>query len=188
MKATITAYGLALVFFAIERLLRRGEEARSLDVDPVDQSTTFLLGGAYGLVLTTGIVLSVLPIGRLGRARAARPVGLAAMLAGLLLKVWAMRALGRFYTRTLRVSDDQPIVQSGPYRVIRHPGYLASLLVWIGFGLALANWLTTLLATVLMGAAYRRRIEAEEALLVERLGDRYRTYRRQTWRLLPLLY
>jgi protein-S-isoprenylcysteine O-methyltransferase len=47
-----------------------------------------------------------------------------------------MRALGRFYSRTLCTSSEQVVMESGPYRVIRHPGYLGSIMVWTGFGVA----------------------------------------------------
>src|SRR5258708_1479204 len=58
------------------------------------------------------------------------------MIIGLTLRVWAAQVLGRFYTRTLRTTDKQRIVQSGPYHLIRHPGYLGTILIWIGAGLA----------------------------------------------------
>ena len=45
-------------------------------------------------------------------------------------------------------------MQSGPYRLIRHPGYLGTLLFWIGLPLALANWIALLLVMLLMVVAY----------------------------------
>jgi protein-S-isoprenylcysteine O-methyltransferase len=53
----------------------------------------------------------------------------------LALKTWAVRTSGRFDTRTLRSASDQSVTDSGPYRLVRHPGYLGALLLWIGFGL-----------------------------------------------------
>jgi len=46
-----------------------------------------------------------------------------------------MRTLGASYSRTLRTDDAQRVVDDGPYRLIRHPGYAGSLLVWSGFAL-----------------------------------------------------
>lgn len=185
--ASVAAYLLIATFFALERALRRGDEARSWQTAAGDRGTTRLLGATCGLALNAGLLLPFLRVGSLPN-RFLRGGGLVLMASGLLLKAWAMRTLGRFYTRTLRAAADQPVVQSGPYRLIRHPGYLGALLIWSGFGLALANWLVAVPVTATMLFAYRRRMAAEEALLTEQLGDAYRAYQRRTWRLLPLLY
>ena len=76
-----------------------------------------------------------------------------------------MRALGQSYSRTLRTSPDQVVIQSGPYRFIRHPGYLGSLLIWTGFGLTSGSVPVIGLVAGLLGPAYRFRISAEEKLL-----------------------
>ena len=44
------------------------------------------------------------------------------MALGLALKAWAVRTLRGFYTRTLRTACDQRMIDSGPYRLVRHPG------------------------------------------------------------------
>ena len=61
-----------------------------------------------------------------------RPLGIVLQASGLGVRVWAMGTLGRAYSRTLRVDDDQGVVETGPYRLVRHPGYAGSLLVWLG--------------------------------------------------------
>ncbi len=114
--------------------------------------------------------------------------GVALMLAAVGVRVWAARTLGAFYTRTLRTTAGQRIVSAGPYRVIRHPGYAAAIVLWLGAGLATANGLVTVAILLLIVTAYRARIAAEEAMLLEAFGDAYRTYSRRTWRLLPPIY
>jgi len=147
-----------------------------------------MIGGSFGLTMIGGLLVV---LGRRGRdpgRLASRRFGLSAMVAGLFLRVWAAHTLGRYYTRTLRVAPDQPVVRAGPYRFIRHPGYLADLALWIGFGLALGSRFLTVLIAGTMALAYSRRIDAEEALLLDRLGVAYRDYQRQSWRLLPPVY
>jgi protein-S-isoprenylcysteine O-methyltransferase Ste14 len=112
-------------------------------------------------------------------------LGLVLMVLGLVLKVWAMRTLGQFYTRTLRATSDQSVVDSGPYGLLRHPGYLGALMLWTGFGLVVSNWIALLAIALGTGFAYTRRIESEEAMLVAQLGDAYADYQRRTWQLLP---
>ena len=187
MPHTLLALAGAALFFAIEGALRRGQAATSTAAAPTDRGTTRILGLTYALTLAAGLGLSRLGLGRVPRQPIAS-LGLLAMAGGLGLRVWAMRTLGSAYTRTLRVQADQTLVRSGPYRRIRHPGYLASLLVWVGFGLALANWLTSGLSAAALAWAYRQRMEAEERMLEAALGEPYRTYLRQTARLVPGLY
>ncbi|NUR97528.1 MAG: isoprenylcysteine carboxylmethyltransferase family protein, partial [Kribbellaceae bacterium] len=87
-----------------------------------------------------------------------------------------------------RTANDQRVVQEGPYRLIRHPGYAGSLLVWTGYSLGLGNWIALLLVAVLLLAAYTWRIRAEEALLDQTFGTQYAEYRTHTKRLIPFLY
>jgi protein-S-isoprenylcysteine O-methyltransferase len=110
------------------------------------------------------------------------------MAGGLALRVAAARELGTHYTRTLRISGDQPVVTTGPYGRIRHPGYAGVLVMWLGYGLALTSAPATALTTLPNLVAYRRRMDAEEIMLADSLGDPYREYQRRSWRLLPPVY
>jgi protein-S-isoprenylcysteine O-methyltransferase Ste14 len=62
------------------------------------------------------------------------------------------------------------------------------MLVWVGSGLALGNWIAAALIALIMFGVYGYRIRSEEAMLLATFGDRYQQYRRQTWKLLPFLY
>lgn len=97
-----------------------------------------------------------------------------------------MQTLRTSYSRTLRTADDQQLVDDGPYRLVRHPGYLGSLLTWTGF--ALESLSAPVVATVgFLFAVYVRRIEAEEELLLRDLPG-YRDYSLRTSRLIPFVW
>src|SRR5690606_11836530 len=51
---------------------------------------------------------------------------------GIILRFWSMTILGKNFTRQLIVVDEQKLITYGPYKFIRHPGYLSNFLVWIG--------------------------------------------------------
>jgi protein-S-isoprenylcysteine O-methyltransferase len=177
-----------LLWVGYEFLLRRrsDEEAASWHSGDSDRASTLLLMTAYAVAVVLVIGLDVagvagLPIG-------ARWVGVVMVAAGLGLRAWGMRVLGRFYTRTLRVTAGQHVVASGPYRLIRHPGYAGSLLVWTGYCLGVGNWIALLAVSALMLTAYGWRIRAEECMLVDLLGEEYRRYQRRTARLVPFVY
>jgi protein-S-isoprenylcysteine O-methyltransferase Ste14 len=115
-------------------------------------------------------------------------IGLALLVGGVGLRFWSFHTLGRYFTFTVQTSGDQPVITSGPYRVIRHPGYAAVLIAVIGIGLLIGNWLSLVCLTVavLFGLVYR--IEVEERALLADLGDRYRTYAATHKRLIPFIW
>ena len=184
------AYALLGCFFLVERLLRQGPDAASLEAGQSDQGTTRAIGRAFGQSLFALAVAPLLHRWRLGRLSAPGLAwgGIAAMVAGLTVRVWAARVLGAYYTRTLRTSSTQSLVEEGPYRLVRHPGYLGVLLLWLGAGLASANVLVAGLIAISMGRAYRRRIRSEEAMLTNTFGEDYVAYTRRTRRLIPWVY
>jgi protein-S-isoprenylcysteine O-methyltransferase Ste14 len=115
-------------------------------------------------------------------------VGLALMWVGFVLRAWAIRALGRFFTVTVGVEEGHAVVDSGPYRHIRHPSYTGMLLFFVGLGLALDSWLSLAAATVFPLAGLVIRIVYEERLLLRELGEPYATYTKRTSRLLPKIW
>ena len=115
-------------------------------------------------------------------------LGIICMLAGVALRWFAIWKLGRYFTRDLAVSLDQQVVQSGPYRFIRHPAYSGTFLTMLGLGLAMTNWasLISLLFCVFLGHFYR--VKLEEQTLVHTIGQPYIEYMRRTKRFIPLVF
>jgi len=191
MRRIALVYGLIAVFFGSDRFLRRGAAATSLQPEASDQGSTQAIGQAFGssmLALLLAPVLTTLGLGRVPQRERLFRLGVFGMLAGLLLRTWATQVLGSSYTRTLRVGQEQRVIQSGPYRVIRHPGYAGTLLVWLAATVALANWIAAALVSITLLRAYRRRIAAEEEMLLQTFPGEYHEYMRRTWRLIPFLY
>jgi protein-S-isoprenylcysteine O-methyltransferase len=98
-----------------------------------------------------------------------------------------MRTLGSSYSRTLRVQKAQQVVDRGPYRFVRHPGYAGSLLIWTGFALTSRSFAVVEVVGGLLGVAYHRRVGAEEALLRRELPG-YAAYSKRTKRLIPFVW
>jgi protein-S-isoprenylcysteine O-methyltransferase Ste14 len=191
MVTTLLAYLLIGVFLYIDRHARQGSQARSLERGQHDRGSTPLVATAFAvsaLALLAAPLLNQLQLGYFPLATWASWTGVILMGLSLVLRVWANRTLGAFYTRTLRTVEGQPVVQAGPYRVIRHPGYLGMILMWMGAGLAVMNWMATLVVLGSMAATYHYRMNAEEAMLLEAQGEAYRAYQSRTWRLIPFVY
>jgi protein-S-isoprenylcysteine O-methyltransferase Ste14 len=115
-------------------------------------------------------------------------VGVATIVAGALLRQWAIITLGRYFTVDVRITDGQPVVDSGPYRWIRHPSYTGLIAAFIGIGLALGNWLSLLLFLVVPTIGLVFRVHVEETALLTNLGEPYRRYAARRKRLLPGLW
>ncbi|MCA0176978.1 MAG: isoprenylcysteine carboxylmethyltransferase family protein [Proteobacteria bacterium] len=115
-------------------------------------------------------------------------LGLALMLAGSALRRHCFRMLGAAFTYEVRVAPGQHVVDLGAYRWVRHPAYLAGLVMTLGFGLATTSLAAATLVLGVTLIVYLRRIRAEEAALLATLGDDYRRYAAGRKRLLPFIY
>jgi protein-S-isoprenylcysteine O-methyltransferase Ste14 len=113
-----------------------------------------------------------------------RWAGVATLVAAGLLLVWTVHTLGPNLTDTVVTRRNHTLVTAGPYRWVRHPFYGAVASALIANALAAANWFL-LAAGFAVVALLVRRTDAEEARLLSRFGDSYRTYMEHTGRFLP---
>ncbi len=68
-------------------------------------------------------------------------LGATVFLGGTFLRWWSVWHLGRFFTVNVVVAEDHRVVDTGPYRLIRHPSYSGLLLQLAGLGLSLGTLL-----------------------------------------------
>ena len=108
-------------------------------------------------------------------------------IAGLLS--WTgTRALGRQWRLDAGLNSDHELVQSGPYRVVRHPIYTSMFSMLLGTGLLLATPLLLLLPSILLLAIGTEiRVRIEDQLLASRFGDQFQDYRRRVSAYIPYL-
>lgn len=100
--------------------------------------------------------------------------------------LWAV-ALNRYFSKFVRVRADQRVVSTGPYRWVRHPGYLGWLCFWLGLVMLLGSPLALALAGVSVPLVAGRAV-LEERVLRDEL-DSYTSYAgRVRHRLIPLVW
>ena len=131
---------------------------------------------------------AIVPAAAIRPAALAFSAGLVFFLAGVGLRGWSLAALGRYSTYAIVVSPGQPVVATGPYRLLRHPSYAGGLLIGAGAGLMSANWAGLAAITLLPLAVTVWRIRLEETALRKGLGERYRAYASDRKRLVPLIW
>lgn len=187
---TLLAYGLIVGYFVVERSLRKGSAALSLKPQESDAGSSVVLAVSSVIGLMSAIAAPILNYYQIGNWQnsVASWLGIMFMLGGIGLRYWAAKTLGEFYTRTLQTIDKQQIVESAPYNWIRHPGYLGTLLLSIGAGLALSNWLVIVISMPIGICEKLYRISAEEKMLASTFLEQFETYKQKTWRLIPYLY
>ena len=115
-------------------------------------------------------------------------VGVVIMISGIIFRRYAISVLGKFFTATVQIQKDHELIKAGPYHYIRHPSYLGILILTLGLGIALANWISLLLCIVLPVIGVMQRIKVEEKELEQHFGNRYLDYRKNTWRVIPHIY
>ena len=116
------------------------------------------------------------------------PIGAALFVGGMILRWYSIIHLGRFFTVNVAIAADHQLVDTGPYRFVRHPSYTGALLAFIGFALVLRNWASVLVISLPIAFAFLYRINVEERALVQALGEHYRDYIKRTKRLIPFVY
>jgi len=114
--------------------------------------------------------------------------GIVILVAAAILRRHCFNMLGNHFRPAVTVIQGQPVIERGAYKWVRHPAYLAGILLFVGIGLALGNWISVAVMVLVPVAVYGYRIHVEEQALVETLGTPYREYMSRTKRLIPFVF
>lgn len=114
--------------------------------------------------------------------------GYAGVLAGIAITCWA-QAANPFFEPGVRIQTErhQRVIDTGPYRFVRHPGYVAALLLFAGMALALHS-LWALVPAAIASALLVLRTSWEDRLLHAELPGYAAYAQRVRWRLVPGLW
>ncbi len=117
-----------------------------------------------------------------------RQIGLVIILAGIIVRIIAIRQLGENFSRDVDVHQDKNLYQQGLYRFVRHPSYLGEVMIFLGVAIVYHHWLASLLAFVLPTLAFVYRIQVEEKMLLSFFPVAYADYMKKTKKLVPFIY
>ncbi|PYL86967.1 MAG: protein-S-isoprenylcysteine methyltransferase [Verrucomicrobia bacterium] len=175
-------YGLSELYLAFTRRARAGATSR-------DRHSLILLWAVIIASLWFGVQMVWLAPG----ATVPHPggfylIGFCLFLGGLILRWYSIGYLGCYFTVDVSISAEHRLIDSGPYRFIRHPTYTGALLAFLGLGFCLGNWLSILFLSLPIIGAFLWRVRIEERALLGALGEQYRPYMRRTKRLIPFIY
>ncbi len=113
-------------------------------------------------------------------------IGIVVFIAGVVFRLWAIRSLDIYYSHMVRMTDDHRIIDTGPYRFIRHPAYAGMLTAHIGIICYFFNYVSLAVFLLLFLPAIILRIHIEERALFKIEGyDEFAMVRK---RLIPLIW
>jgi protein-S-isoprenylcysteine O-methyltransferase Ste14 len=193
-RLLVYTWPYALVFwsvmiwtFAPEVRVIRGRPEESGSPDDAHSKQLIVIGQGLGVFGAFASAIAVPSAGLVHRARWFW-IGVALLIAGGLLRRHCRRILGSSFTGAVIVRPDQVVAERGAYRYVRHPSYTAGALLFLGMGLALANWLSVLVLAAAVVIAYGYRVGVEERALAATIGEPYRAYMGRTKRFVPFLF
>ena len=171
----------------VQLLLQRQWRKTAPRIGPRSFWPMFWVGAAVAIT-TLFAAPQIAPGAAMGLPAVGFAVGMLMLVTGVALRLWSFHALGQYFTFSVKVSPDQPVVTAGPYRLLRHPGYAGGMLATIGVGFMWGNWASaaTLVLYTLVFVLWR--IHIEECALLASLGERYRRYAVERKRLVPLVW
>jgi len=109
------------------------------------------------------------------------------LAAGVLLRWWAIRTLGKFFTVDVAVHREHRLVTAGPYSWVRHPSYTGLLMELLALAITFQHVVSVLIIMVPTTAALMWRIAVEERALAGGLGMAYQRYLRRSYCLVPFV-
>ncbi|MEN3368339.1 MAG: hypothetical protein V7609_482 [Verrucomicrobiota bacterium] len=179
---------LGLVYVASELFLTFTKRARTTGKSRDAQSWRLMW-----IVITLSMYFGFLVAQKYrGAALPARELftiaGVTIFILALAFRMYAIWRLGRFFTVNVAIAADHQLIDSGPYRFVRHPSYTGALFAFFGIVLTMGNWLSFLVVMLPVFAVFVYRMNVEERALIAGLGDSYRAYITRTKRLIPFVY
>lgn len=113
-------------------------------------------------------------------------IGFIVFLIGFSFRIWAIHTLGRHYSHVVRKLDDHQIIDTGPFKFIRHPAYTGMIVAHIGITIFYLNLSTLSILVLLLIPSIVIRIIIEEKTLYSIEG--YTNFAKVRKRIMPYLW
>lgn len=182
----IIAFSILYGFFEIF-MSRRQQEKREISKSG-DKGSIWLLTISISIGFWLSFIIASTKIGRIYHWNTLFVVGSILALIGLIIRVTSILTLKQQFTYTVTKIENHELIETGLYKIIRHPGYLGQLIIFLGISTCLSNWVSILLMIIPVLLGYLNRINIEEKFMVEQLGQKYLDYQKRTKRLIPKIY
>lgn len=140
----------------------------------------------YGLMVLSSIVEYIIARRQINFIISG--IAIIIMIVRFVIKYWAFKSLGKYYSSNIEIRESHKLVKTGPYKYLRHPVYLTTLLDYIAIPLFLNSFYTIFWSFSLEILIIRTRICFEEKALISKFGDEYIKYKNEAGGLIPSFY
>lgn len=114
-------------------------------------------------------------------------LGVVSLVLGIAVYLWVQETLGRFFSLGVVIYQGQMLIQTGPFRFVRHPGYAGVFMIFLGIALMAQSWVAVLLIFVATSLVLGYRVAIEEKMLISEFGEQYLSYSRRVKRFIPFI-
>jgi protein-S-isoprenylcysteine O-methyltransferase Ste14 len=177
-----TLYGFFEIFMS-----RRQKDKREIS-ESGDKGSIWLLTISISIGYWLSFIIAATKIGRIYHWNTFFVIGSILAVTGLIIRVTSILKLKQQFTYTVTKIENHELIETGLYKIIRHPGYLGQLIIFLGISTCLSNWISILLMIIPVLLGYLNRINVEEKFMVKHMGQKYIDYQKRTKRLIPTIY
>ena len=146
----------------------------------------FLLLG-FIIVYSDQFALSILAYRLTPANHASGIAGTLICMAGIAFAIWARKTLGNNWSGDVTLKKGHDLVQSGPYKIVRHPIYTGFEIGILGVAVIVGQ-LKGLLGLSIVFAAHYYKTTMEEKLMYQQFGLKYAEYSKKVKRLIPFIF
>jgi protein-S-isoprenylcysteine O-methyltransferase Ste14 len=175
-------YGIFEIFMSVRQRRKRKIEKSG------DKLSLWILSIFIGIGYALSFSMAYTKTGRIYHWNTFFTIGAILVIAGLIIRISSILTLKEQFTYTVTKIENHELIETGLYKIIRHPGYLGQLIIFLGISTSLSNWISIILMITSVSIGYVYRINIEEKFMIEQMGDKYIDYQKRTKRLIPLIY
>jgi len=177
-------YGFFEIFMSMrQRRLRKMEIVKSGDRASI-WILIILIAVGYFLSFRIGVT----KLGRIYYWNTFFAVGIFLVITGMVIRIKSILTLKQHFTYTVTKIENHELIETGLYKIVRHPGYLGQILIFTGTAVSLSNWISVILMLVAVLLGYIYRIKVEEQFMIKQMGKTYTDYQKRTKRLIPFIF
>ncbi len=182
----IIVFSILYGFFEI--FMSRRQKNKSKISKSGDKGSIWLLTISISMGYWLSFIIAATKTGRIYHWNTFFAIGSFLAIIGLIIRVTSILQLKQQFTYTVTKIENHELIEAGLYKIIRHPGYLGQLIIFLGISTCLSNWISILLMIIPVLLGYLNRINVEEKFMVNQMGQKYLDYKTRTKKLIPMIY
>ena len=177
-------YAIFEIFMGVRQRLNRKRDI----VSSGDKGSIWILFLLIAVGYYLAFRIGATKIGRIYHWDLFFGIGVVFIITGMVIRIVSILKLKQHFTYTVTKIENHELIETGFYKIIRHPGYLGQLIIFMGTAIAFSNWLSVIAMMIPVVIGFINRIKVEERFMIKQMGEKYIDYQKRTKRLIPGIY